>query len=191
MQKENRNNRVHTGEQSGKTDFLIERLLPVGKENAITTQDLVKLSGCGSARELQQRIAYEREQGAIICSGSGRGYWRPKDRQEIQEFVHTMNARALNTLKAVKSAKRALKVPEGQQSMNGGNEDGKDIYNTLLMWNIVDDKKGLKVEKNRQGILSTEVLRFDGDNMQFIETDESIKEAAKGFRKAEEPTPFD
>nr|DAZ37588.1 MAG TPA: hypothetical protein [Caudoviricetes sp.] len=36
-----------------------------------------------------------------------------------------MNARALNTLKAVKSAKRALKVPEGQQSMNGGNEDGK------------------------------------------------------------------
>ena len=98
MQKENRNNRVHTGEQSGKTDFLIERLLPVGKENAITTQDLVKLSGCGSAT---------------------------KDRQEIQEFVHTMNARALNTLKAVKSAKRALKVPEGQQSMNGGNEDGK------------------------------------------------------------------
>lgn len=110
MQKENRNNRVHTGEQSGKTDFLIERLLPVGKENAITTQDLVKLSGCGSARELQQRIAYEREQGAIICSGSGRGYWRPKDRQEIQEFVHTMNARALNTLKAVKSAKRALRL---------------------------------------------------------------------------------
>ena len=51
--------------------------------------------------------------------------------------------------------------------------------------------KGFIIEKNRQGILSTEVLRFDGDNMQFIETDESIKEAAKGFRKAEEPTPFD
>lgn len=100
-------------------------MLPVGKENAITTQDLVKLSGCGSARELQQRIAYEREQGAIICSGSGRGYWRPKDRKEIQEFVHTMNARALNTLKAVKSAKRALKVPEGQQSMKGESINGK------------------------------------------------------------------
>lgn len=93
MQKENRNNRVHTGEKSGKTDFLIEGLLPVGKENAITTQDLVKLSGCGSARELQQRIAYEREQGAIICSESGRGYWRSKDRQEIQEFVHTMECK--------------------------------------------------------------------------------------------------
>lgn len=119
MQNQNRNNRAHTERQSGKTDFLIEGLLPVGKENAVTTQELVKMTGCGSARELQQRIAYEREHGAIICSGSGRGYWRPKDRKEIQEFVHTMNARALNTLKAVKSAKRALKVPEGQQSMNG------------------------------------------------------------------------
>lgn len=125
MQKENRNNRMHTEKQFGKTDFQIEGLLPVGKENAITTQDLVKLSGCGSVRELQQRIAYEREHGAIICSGSGRGYWRPKDRQELQQFVKTMDNRAFNTLKATKSAKRALKVPEGQQSMDGGNEDGK------------------------------------------------------------------
>ena len=123
MQNQNRNNRVHTEGQSGKTDFLIEGLLPVGKENAVTTQELVKMTG--SARELQQRIAYEREHGAIICSGSGRGYWRPKDRKEIQEFVHTMNARALNTLKAVKSAKRALKVPEGQQSMKGESINGK------------------------------------------------------------------
>ena len=114
MQKENRNNRVHTGEQSGKTDFLIEGLLPVGKENAVTTQDLVKLSGCGSARELQQRIAYEREHGAIICSGSGRGYWRPKDRQEIRQFVKTMDARAFNTLKATRGAKKILREPEGQ-----------------------------------------------------------------------------
>lgn len=125
MQKENRNNRAHTEGQSGKTDFLIEGLLPVGKENAVTTQELVKMTGCGSARELQQRIAYERERGAIICSGSGRGYWRPKNRQKIQEFVKTMNARALNTLKAVKSAKRALRVPEGQQSMDEGYKDGE------------------------------------------------------------------
>ena len=43
MQKENRNNRAHTEGQSGKTDFLIEGLLPVGKENAVTTQELVKM----------------------------------------------------------------------------------------------------------------------------------------------------
>ena len=55
MQKENRNNRVHTGDQSGKTDFIIESLLPVGKENAISTVELVRLSGCKSAKELLMR----------------------------------------------------------------------------------------------------------------------------------------
>ena len=64
-------------------------------------------------------------------------------------------------------------------------------YKTLLMWNIVDDKKGLKVEKNRQGVLSSEVLRFNGDNMEFIETSETVAEASRGFRRAKEPTPFD
>ena len=36
---------------------------------------------------------------------------------EIQEFVHNMDARATNILKAVRSAKIALKVPEGQQAL--------------------------------------------------------------------------
>lgn len=125
MQKENRNNRVHTGNQSGKTEFPIMNLLPVGKENAISTADLVRLMGCKSARDLQERIAYERNHGAVICSGSGRGYWKPKDRQEIQEFVRTMDARALNTLRAAKSAREALKIPAGQQVIEGSVEDGR------------------------------------------------------------------
>ena len=125
MQKENRNNRVHTGDQSGKTEFPIINLLPVGKENAISTADLVRLTGCKSARDLQERIAYERNHGAVICSGSGRGYWKPKDRQEIQEFVRMMNARALNTLRATKSARAALKIPAGQQVIEGSGEDGR------------------------------------------------------------------
>lgn len=99
MRKQNRNNRICTNEESGKTDFIIDPLLPIGKENAITTQELMRISGCGSSRELRQRIALERERGAIICSGSGRGYWKPKNRQEIQEFIKTMDARAWNTLK--------------------------------------------------------------------------------------------
>ena len=71
MENQNRNNRVHTEEQPGKADSQIAELLPFGKENAVTTQELIKLTGCGSVRELRQRIASEREQGAIICSGSG------------------------------------------------------------------------------------------------------------------------
>lgn len=55
MQK-SRNNQVHAKDQSGKAEFRIEHLLPVGKENAITTSELVKRSGCSSARELQQHM---------------------------------------------------------------------------------------------------------------------------------------
>ena len=123
MENQSRNNRVHTEEQPGKADFQIAGLLPFGKENAVTTQELMRLTGCGSARELQQRIAYERERGAVICSGSGKGYWRPKDRQEIEQFIKTMKARALNTLKAVRSARRALRVPEGQQTLEGSEQN--------------------------------------------------------------------
>ncbi|CUO05169.1 hypothetical protein EAI89_05530 [Eubacterium sp. am_0171] len=114
MQK-NKHNRVHIGNRPGKADYPIASLLPVGKENAISTADLVKLSGCSSSRKLQQHIAYERNHGAIICSGSGNGYWKPKDRQEIVEFCRIMDARARNTFAATRSAKQALKEPEGQQ----------------------------------------------------------------------------
>ena len=125
MENQNRNNRVHTAEQPGKADFQIAGLLPFGKENAVTTQELMMLTGCGSARELQQRIAYERERGVVICSGSSKGYWRPKDRQEIEQFIKTMKARALNTLKVIRSARQALKVPEGQQSIEGSERNGR------------------------------------------------------------------
>lgn len=118
MESKNRNNQVHKGNQSGKAVFpSIESLLPVGKENAISGKDLLKLTGCSSIRDLQCRIAEEREQGAVICSGSQCGYWKPKNRQEIQEFVHNMDARATNILKAVRSAKDVLKIPEGQQAL--------------------------------------------------------------------------
>ena len=94
--------------------FPIMDILPVGKENAISTADLVKITGCTSPRDLQVRIALERNAGAIICSGSGSGYWRAKNRQELLEFVHCMDARAKNTLAATRSAKRALQITEGQ-----------------------------------------------------------------------------
>ena len=95
-------------------DFVIYDLLPVGRENAISTPELVRLSGCHSARELQGKIAEERAAGAVICSGGTPGYWRPGNRQEVEDFIRTMKGRALYTLAAIKSAKRLLDIPEGQ-----------------------------------------------------------------------------
>lgn len=84
---EYRNNQGHTHGQERDKIFLIEPLLPTGKENRISSSELVRLAGCGSVRELQKRIAWEREQGAIICSGCGAGYWRPANAEFINQIT--------------------------------------------------------------------------------------------------------
>lgn len=53
---EYRNNQGHTHGQESDKIFLIEPLLPVGKENRISSSELVRLAGCGSVRELQKRM---------------------------------------------------------------------------------------------------------------------------------------
>lgn len=56
----------------------------------------------------------------------------------------------------------------------------QDASVIVLLWNLNEDgfKKGCKVEKNRQGTKGKIVMEFDGNQMQFVETDETIKEAA-------------
>ena len=120
MQK-SRNNR-----RSEKKGFPIVELLPIGKENAIPGEQLKQLVGCKSIRELQNMIADERSRGAIICSGSGKGYWKPKDRKEIEKFYRSMASRANNIILALKSAKDALQIPEGQEELFGNDEQFQD-----------------------------------------------------------------
>ena len=106
--------------------FPIVELLPVGRENAIPGEQLRQLVGCKSIRELQNMIADERSRGAIICSGSGKGYWKPKDRKEIEKFYRSMASRAKNILLALKSAQDVLQIPEGQEELFGNGEQFQD-----------------------------------------------------------------
>lgn len=64
-----------------------------------------------------------------------------------------------------------------EPSMDELRESGdieQDASQILLMWNLDDEHKykGLKVDKNRQGTLTTIGLTFNGDNMRFEETDD-------------------
>ena len=110
---------VAEGRQAG----FIEALLPQGEAHAISTAKLVALTGCRGARELQKQIEAERKHGALILSkgGSGGGYYLPDNgeagRREIAAFVRTVNARAVNSLKMLNSARRALKQIDGQQQI--------------------------------------------------------------------------
>ena len=104
----------------GRQVGFVEALLPQGEAHAIPTRQLVALCGFRSARELQKQIERERMAGALILSksGDGGGYYLPDSgeagRREIAAFVRTVNARAVNSLRTLKAARRALKIIEGQ-----------------------------------------------------------------------------
>ena len=118
---ENRNNRTHAEKMSGKTDFPIMELLPVGRENAVSADGLTKLLGCKNTRELRLMVANERNRGAVICS-SASGYYRPKNRMELSEYCHSMDSMATSIFQATRSAKKALELAEGQEKMFGDGE---------------------------------------------------------------------
>ena len=118
----NKHNRAHAN-QNGNSEFPIASLLPVGKENAISTEDLVNLTGCSSARELQQYIAQARKAGEVICSSTTGGYFLPESRMEIAEFRRSLKNRAENTLVAIESAEKALNSPEWQEAAETEGEE--------------------------------------------------------------------
>ena len=54
----------------------------------------------------------------------------------------------------------------------------QDASIIILLWNLDNEdktRKGLKVDKNRQGELGKIVYRFDGNEMRFQETEEELK----------------
>ncbi len=91
-------------------------ILQHGEQNAIKSADLAARLGFENTRQLQVDIAKARGNGVMILS-SGRGYYLPSSKAEVERFVETMRSRALNTLKAIKTANRYLRQVPGQTEM--------------------------------------------------------------------------
>lgn len=105
-----------------KFDFMA--ILPVGKENKISSEDLAKKLGVNK-RELQEHIAEARANGDLILSSASGGYFLPACREEVVEFDKTLSCRALNTLKARKVARQYLKntYPKPFEQVSFGEHD--------------------------------------------------------------------
>jgi len=114
-------NTTATGNRQGRIEAMLNR----GEKYAIPTRELVKLAGAASVRDLQGEIEQERAKGALILSkgGTGGGYFLPATgdagRQEIAQFIRTLNARAVSTQRTLKAARRALAELEGQEQIEG------------------------------------------------------------------------
>lgn len=84
------------------------------------------------------------------------------------------------------------KEPTMSELREAGNIE-QDASVIMLLWNLDENdktRKGCKIEKNRQGECGKIVMKFNGDTMQFEETDETVKEA-KEWKSTESENPFD
>lgn len=98
---------------------------------------------------------------------------------------------ALSQLNRVSEMKET-KEPTMAELREAGDIE-QDASVIILMWNFSQEnraKKGCKVEKQRQGETGNVVLEFDGDLMQFKESEESVKEAQEWAKVKDDDCPF-
>ena len=103
------------------------KILGIGKENSISSRKLAVIMGFDSIRTLQADIAKSRDAGQVILSSSAGGYYLPANDEEIEEFIAVLRARAINTLRAIKSAKGLLNETKGQISLDDLGDFENDI----------------------------------------------------------------
>lgn len=94
----------------------IMKVIPEGRENAISAQALVGLTGCGTARRLRLIVHKAREEGNVICSCQS-GYYRPTTEAEIRSFINYLTRHSASTFVALQSAQKALEQLPGQETM--------------------------------------------------------------------------
>lgn len=98
---------------------------------------------------------------------------------------------ALSQLNRVSEAKDT-KEPTMAELREAGDIE-QDASVIILMWNLSQEnssRKGCKVEKQRQGKTGKIVLEFNGDLMQFVESEDSVKEAQEWAKVNDDDCPF-
>lgn len=90
---------------TGCNDLL--QYIPVGRENAITSKELIRRARLKDARTLSVLIHIARITGAVICSANDKphGYFLPANPDEAVQFTRAMESR----IREIKAANRSAK----------------------------------------------------------------------------------
>ena len=89
----------------------IKDWIPDGKENAVTREELRKITGY-TDREIREMIERERRNGhAILSSPAVSGYWQTDDIDEIERFINALDRRRASEAKnLIKLRERVAKA---------------------------------------------------------------------------------
>lgn len=93
-----------------KGHVMIYEVLKVGERNALSPDYLRVTLGFTSNRAVQKQIEQERRQGKVILSStqSPGGYFLPETKQEIRQFIRTLENRGSKTLGVLGGARKLL-----------------------------------------------------------------------------------
>jgi len=108
--------------ETTETQGFVTSFLSKGAENAMSTKDLLQLTGLPNARVLRQHIQHERGAGQVLLSSTNGGYYLPDDgtkgQQEIADCYRSMRSRAINTLRSAIVLRKAMESVEGQTTVD-------------------------------------------------------------------------
>lgn len=99
-------------------DFL--KLNCLGRDNAVTGEQLRKLFGCKDIREIQKAIERLRRDGSPILSadqGDKKGYFWPSEPSEAIETYRQMSRRAANTFRTLNNIKAGIEREFGIEQL--------------------------------------------------------------------------
>ena len=97
---------------------LISDLLHKGRNNGLTLQDLVKLTGMDE-RTIRRKIHVERKSGILIMADCVHGYFLPEYTYDVRRFIHSMSNRSKEIAAVSRAAEDALAKMENQEQING------------------------------------------------------------------------
>lgn len=97
---------------------LISDLLHKGRNNGLTLQDLVKLTGMDE-RTIRRKIHVERKSGILIMADCVHGYFLPGDETDVRRFIHSMSNRSKEIAAVSRAAEDSLAKMENQEQING------------------------------------------------------------------------
>ncbi len=90
-------------------------LIPTGKDDAITREELVKRTGF-TDRIIREQISQARRDTVIINNQDGRGYYKSSDSAEIERYIKQESKRARTIFYRLNGARKALKeVQDGRR----------------------------------------------------------------------------
>lgn len=97
----------------------IKEFIPIGKDNSISSGELSDLLGISNrdVRRSIERYRENRHEYVIISSSHCKGYYRTKNKEEIEAFIKEMDNRAKKIFYNTKQA-RIFASEIGQQYLN-------------------------------------------------------------------------